>query len=180
MTPPSVRLTGNGLVLREWVDADLPAMRELFDDPDVAYRTPLRSPFGSDAAREYLDAAYQGWARAERLHLAVTLDGGRPLGEVMLNVTRGSLGYAIGAAHRGQGLARRATRLLVDHAHQVLGIPRLLLEIEADHTASIAVARALGFRPGPGGPEIVPGKGRSVVLHPWIHEETGVSRAGCG
>jgi hypothetical protein len=43
--PERIELAGQGLVLRDWTEADLAAMPGLFDHPDVAYWTPLSSPF---------------------------------------------------------------------------------------------------------------------------------------
>ncbi|WP_371781906.1 GNAT family N-acetyltransferase [Streptosporangium subroseum] len=57
--PADIRLTGLGLVLREWTDDDLPVMVELFDDARVNRWTPLRSPFDKEAARTYLAQARQ-------------------------------------------------------------------------------------------------------------------------
>jgi RimJ/RimL family protein N-acetyltransferase len=165
-----VRLTGNDLVLREWEDADLPAMVELFDDADIAERTPLRSPFDLDAAHDYLDAVRRTRADGTRLHLAVTAEGDKPLGEVLLHLSRGTMGYGVGAAHRGQRLALRAARLLRDYAHQELRMACLLLEIEADNSPSIAVARALDFHPTGEEPERVAEKGRTLLLHTWVHD----------
>lgn len=168
-----VRLTSHDLVLREWEDADLPAMVKLFDEPDIADRTPLASPFDLDAAREYLEMIDRTRAEGQRLHLAITADGHEPLGEVLLNLSRGTMGYGVGAAHRGQRLALRAAQLLTDYAHQTLALPRILLEIEADNAASISVARALDFRPTNDEPEQVEGKGRAFVLHIWAHDAPG-------
>ncbi|MEV8543378.1 GNAT family N-acetyltransferase [Streptomyces sp. NPDC051572] len=39
--PAQLRLTGEDLVLREWTENDLPAMTDLFDDPEIAHWTPL-------------------------------------------------------------------------------------------------------------------------------------------
>ncbi|MFD5082086.1 GNAT family N-acetyltransferase [Kitasatospora sp. NPDC058406] len=171
-----VLLTGNDLVLREWAHADLPAMVELFDDPDVAARTTLRSPFDLDAAREYLETIDRSRAEGQRLHLAITADGHQPLGAVHLNLSRGTMGYAVGSAHRGRGLALRAMRLLTDYAHQVLQLPRLLLEIESDNAPSIAVARALDFRPTGDDPERVQGNGRTYSWHTWAHGAPAIRR----
>ena len=165
-----VRLTGRDLVLREWESADLPAMVSLFDEPDIADRTPLRSPFDLDAAREYLEMIDRTRAAGQRLHLAITTDGRKPLGEVLLNLSRGTMGYAVGTAYRGQRLALRAAQLLTDYAHQVLELPRVLLEIEGDNAPSIAVARALGFHPTNDEPEQVQEKGRAFSLHAWAHD----------
>jgi RimJ/RimL family protein N-acetyltransferase len=170
----TVRVTGDDLVLREWEDADLPIMVELFDASDIADRTPLASPFDLNAAREYLDTIRRARAEGERLHLAITSDGHQPLGEVLLNLSRGTMGYAVGTAHRGQRLAVRAGRLLTDYAHQVLGLPRVLLEIEADNAPSIAVARALNFHPTNDAPERVVDKARTIVLHVWAHNASHV------
>ncbi len=158
-----VRLTGAGLVLREWEPRDLAAMIELFDDPEVARRTPLPSPFGPAEAAARLARAQQ----REHLFLAVTTDGDRPLGEVLLGAD-GNLGYVLGPAHRGQGLAVRAVTLLREHAH-AQGFPVLHLEIEPDNAASRAVARGAGFALVRPAAEVVVDKGREVVLDRWEH-----------
>ncbi|MER5886142.1 GNAT family N-acetyltransferase [Streptomyces sp. NPDC001941] len=166
----AVRLTGEGIVLREWESADLPVMVELFDTPDVAARTPLRSPFDLAAAREYFAMIERTRAEGRRLHLAITADGGSPLGEVLISTSQGTMGYAVGPAHRGRGLAQRAGRLLVDYAHRVLGLSPVRLEIERDNAASIAVARAMDFRETGEAPTPVYEKGRSFSLYSWSHD----------
>ncbi|MFF8287897.1 GNAT family N-acetyltransferase [Streptomyces sp. NPDC016309] len=169
MPPTPASLTDGHLVLREWTDADLPAMSELFDEPDVAQRTPLASPFDRAAATAYLAMIRRTRADGTRLHLAITEHGGPPLGEVLLGVGQGAIGYAVGAAHRGRGLAAGATRLLTRHAHEVLGLPRVVLLIEPDNTASAAVARAAGFRLTAEPPVTVRGNGRTHPLLTWAH-----------
>ena len=159
-----LRLAGDGLVLRCWTAADLPLMVELFDDPDVDRWTPLPSPFTADDARARLIKS----RRSDLILLAITRDGMRPLGEVMVT-TAGSMGYAVGARHRRQGLAVGALRLLRDHAVNVLGLPVLRLEIEPDNVASAAVARAAGFRLVPSARRTAEGKGRTYVLDVWEH-----------
>ncbi|OKK06401.1 hypothetical protein AMK26_10255 [Streptomyces sp. CB03234] len=169
-TTPPLTLTDGQIVLREWTDADVPAMTALFDEPAVAYRTPLASPFDEAAARAYLTMIRRTRADGTRLHLAITENGGAPLGEVLLGLVQGALGYAVGAAHRGQGLASRATRLLTGHAHAVLGLPRVILQIEPDNAASTAVARAAGFRLTDEPPETVRSNGRTHTLLTWAHD----------
>ncbi|MGH4034343.1 GNAT family N-acetyltransferase [Actinomycetota bacterium Odt1-20B] len=187
--PVPLRLEGDALTLREWTEADLPAMVELFDEEEVAHRTPLASPFDLEAARAYLEMIRRTRATGERLHLAVAVDGdgGKrgggsgsgsgsghadvPVGEVLLNLQRGTMGYAIGAAHRGQGLARRAVDLLTAYAHDTLGLARVVLQIEPGNAGSIAVARATGYRlSNTDEPEWVEGKaGRTYQLISWEH-----------
>jgi len=157
-------LEGEGLVLREWTEADLDCMVHLFDEPSVAHRTALPSPFTKTDAEERLARARQG----DWLVLAVTVDGDRPLGEVMVTADA-HLAYVIGRHHRGQGLASRALLLVTSYAFGVLDMPVLLLEIEPDNDASAAVARRAGFRLT-GTPAVtVQDKGRTYALEIWEH-----------
>lgn len=78
------------------------------------------------------------------------------------------IGYAIGPAHRGQGLAARAVRVMSAYAFEQLGTEQLILELEAENGASVAVATKAGFRlldvPLITGEE----KGRPYSLQTWL------------
>lgn len=167
--PEKIELAGQGLVLRDWTEADLTAMPELFDHPDVAYWTPLASPFDEEAARGRLVRARELRAEGSAILLAITVDGGAPLGEVMLRrAAEGTeLGYAVGPGHRGQGLAARAVLVMAAYAFEQLGAEQVILELEAENAASVAVATKAGFRlldvPLIAGE----GKGRPFVLQTW-------------
>jgi RimJ/RimL family protein N-acetyltransferase len=167
--PERIELAGEGLVLRDWTEADLTAMPALFDHPDVAYWTPIVSPFDEAAARARLDRDRQLRAQGTAVLLAITADGGAPLGEVMLRrAPEGTeLGYAVGPAHRGQGLAVRAVRVMAAYAFEELGAEQVILELEAENTASVGVATKAGFSrldvPLITGEE----KGRPFALQTW-------------
>jgi RimJ/RimL family protein N-acetyltransferase len=167
--PERIELSGEGLVLRDWTGADLAVMPELFNHPDIAYWTPMASPFDAAAARARLDRDRQLRADGTTILLAITVDGGAPLGEVMLRrASEGTeVGYAIGPAHRGQGLAARAVRVMAAYAFGQLGAGQAILELEAENAASVAVATKAGFRlldvPLITGEE----KGRPYALQTW-------------
>lgn len=167
--PEHIELPGENLVLRDWTEADLPAMPALFDHPDVAYWTPIVSPFDAAAACARLDRDRQMRREGTAILLAITLDGGAPMGEVMLRRAPGGteLGYVVGPAFRGQGLAARAVRVMASYAFDHLGAERALLEVEAENAASVAVAVKSGFRlldvPLVTGEE----KGRPYALQTW-------------
>ncbi|MFI6376438.1 GNAT family N-acetyltransferase [Streptomyces sp. NPDC050546] len=72
------QLAAHDLVLRQWTSDDLDVMQELFDDPDVAYRTPLESPFDQAAALRYLHNVHQARRGNERIHLASPPTGNGP------------------------------------------------------------------------------------------------------
>lgn len=65
--PQELQLVGSGILLREWTKKDLPTMVELFSDPEIAYRTPLTSPFDLPAARDYLKTICQTRAEGKRI-----------------------------------------------------------------------------------------------------------------
>ncbi|GAA2230822.1 hypothetical protein GCM10010232_16510 [Streptomyces amakusaensis] len=145
--PDRIELVGEGLVLRDWAEGDLAAMPELFDHPDIAYWTPIVSPFDEAAARARLDRSRRLRAEGTAILLAITVDGGAPLGEVMLRrAPEGTeLGYAVGPAHRGQGVAGRAVRVMAEYAFGELALDQVILELEAENAASVAVATRAGF-----------------------------------
>jgi hypothetical protein len=111
--PADATISGFGLYLREWTDADLPVMVELFDDPQVDRWTPLRRPFDLAAARAYLDQARTRRAEGRSIQLAITTDEHTALGEVLLFVTGpdgrepagrdAELAYAVGPASPERG-----------------------------------------------------------------------------
>ncbi|MFB4302775.1 GNAT family N-acetyltransferase [Actinomadura sp. NTSP31] len=168
-TPPPSGLHGNGLVLREWTDDDLDVLVALLDDPAVAHRTPLASPFDRPAARRYLDQARGAIGKGERVQLAITTDGFEAKGEIRLDLVLGTISYIVGAKHRGQRLASRALQLMTEYAHAQAGLPRALLEIEQDNGPSIAVARAAGYRPTDAPATVVQSERRSFTLFTWAH-----------
>ncbi|MEU4929591.1 GNAT family N-acetyltransferase [Streptomyces yokosukanensis] len=167
--PDRIKLTGEGLVLRDWTEADLAAMPGLFDHPDIAYWTPIVSPFDEAAARARLDRDRQLRAEGGTILLAITVDGRAPLGEVMLRHSPEAteIGYAVGPAHRGQGLAVRAVRVMAAYAFEQLGVEQVILELEAENASSVAVATKAGFSlldvPLIEGEE----KGRPYTLQTW-------------
>ena len=75
-----MRLEGEGLVLREWTEGDRDVMVQLLDEPIVAWRTPLPSPFKRVDADQRLARA----RRRDPLLLAVAVEDEQPLGEVMI------------------------------------------------------------------------------------------------
>jgi RimJ/RimL family protein N-acetyltransferase len=149
--PFPLTLTGEGITLREWRSDDLDDLIGLLDEPDIARWTPMPSPFDVEAGIAYLKRAYQGRINGRRIQLAITADGGKPLGEVLLfgvdaGVKEAELGYLVGAPYRRRGLASAALSLLSSYARNDLELRRLVLRIDPGNTASTSVARRCGYR----------------------------------
>ncbi|TWG18772.1 GNAT family N-acetyltransferase [Micromonospora taraxaci] len=157
-------LKGEGIVLRDWLDADLPHMPGLFDAPDIAANTDIPSPFDADAFLVRI--------RRRRVQgivdLAVTRDGGQPLGLVALHMASGVLGYAIGPQHRGRGMASRSLRLITRFCHEELGFTRLRLSIVQGNLPSERVAASAGYvRSDDDVVERMNGLGQLKLLETW-------------
>jgi RimJ/RimL family protein N-acetyltransferase len=149
--PFPITLTGDGITLREWRSEDLYDLVDMLDEADVARWTPMPSPFDVEAGLAYLARAQQSRTTGQRIQLAITVDGDRALGEVLLfGVDAGrreaELGYLVGAPHRRRGLATGALSLLSGYAHGTLGLTRLLLRIDPGNARSCAVAQRCGYR----------------------------------
>jgi RimJ/RimL family protein N-acetyltransferase len=170
--PFPVSLIGAGVQLREWRSEDLDDLVELLDEPDIARWTPMPSPFDVEAGVAYLKRALQGRLTGQRIQLAITVDGGRPLGEVLLfgvdaGLGEAELGYLVAASHRRRGLASGALTLLSGYAQGTLGFRRLLLRIDPANTGSIAVARRCGYRLTGEPPILQEGPYGPSTLHTW-------------
>ncbi len=139
---------------------DAAALPALYDDPDVARHTPIESPFDAAAARRYLERAAGQTRAGQALHLAVTLDGGAPLGEVLAFVPRHATRRRPAAGRRPHPrarLRRRARRTAGRASRRApcgcsarpsvrdLGVTRLVLRIDAGNVASERVAAACGY-----------------------------------
>ncbi|MFB7214341.1 GNAT family N-acetyltransferase [Streptomyces sp. NPDC056255] len=169
-----VRLTGRGIVLREWDEEDIPTLVEMYDDPEINRWTPVPSPFDVDAAREYLGRARKARSAGRCMQLAITADGGQPQGEVLLfqddqDDRDIELAYGVGPRYRRRGLASAAVAVATEYAVQHLDARRVILRIEVENAPSAAVARSAGFAPTADDLVAREAKGRRVLLRTWCH-----------
>jgi len=137
--------------LRLIADADLPAIVEAVQDPEIPRFTTVPSPYGAEEARHWQRSATTGLRAGTDLPaLVVDAEDGRLLGAVGLHnldpeTGRCSAGYWVAAGERGRGVAARGLALLGRFAFDELGAKRIELWIEPVNTASLRVADAVGF-----------------------------------
>jgi RimJ/RimL family protein N-acetyltransferase len=151
---PDPPLSDGVVTLRPWTAADVAALVEACQDPEIARRTLVPSPYTEDDARSYLQRVTAGWQDGGRASFAVVEATGHdvPLGAAGLPVIdwhqlAADVGYWLAAPARGRGFATRAVELLAGWAFGPLGLERLELRTNEDNAASHAVARRAGFAP---------------------------------
>ena len=146
-------LEGRGLRLRPLVHGDAEALHLAGQDEDIGRYTSIAWPFTLAAAELLIAEAEAGWQAGTMARFGiVALPEDRVVDTVsLLHVyperRDAEVGYWLGTAGRGRGLARRAVAMLCAWAFAALDLQRLHLMVDIDNAASHAVARASGFRP---------------------------------
>jgi ribosomal-protein-alanine N-acetyltransferase len=146
-----MQLTTSRLRLRPFTDTDLAAIHAIYRDPEVmrfvghgAHRTIEDT---ANALRVYGDVlarvGFSFLAVVERRGGALIGDGGlHPLGGRGPDV---ELGYTLARSTWGRGYATELGRALVAHAFEVLGVDRVVAQVEPGNHASRHVLEKLGM-----------------------------------
>ncbi|GGX46833.1 GNAT family N-acetyltransferase [Streptomyces chartreusis] len=142
-------LTGDRTVLRPFTEADAAVMAEIIEDPEVVR-------FTGEASEEFSLERLRSWygsrsAQNDRLDLAVTDRAtGELVGEVVLyewDATARSCTFRtlVGPRGRGRGIGTEATRLIVGHGFEQLGLHRIQLEAYGHNPRALRVYEKAGF-----------------------------------
>ena len=143
---PSEPLSDGVVSLREWREADVPAIVDICTDPDVVRFTRVPSPYSEQDARAFLAG---GVIEEMRFAIVSAQDEADVLGSIGLrdaDELRGEVGYLVRASARGRGVASRALRLLAEWALTERGLARVQLYARLDNPASQRAAEKAGFR----------------------------------
>ncbi|MFF4258588.1 GNAT family N-acetyltransferase [Streptomyces sp. NPDC001663] len=142
-------LTGEKTVLRPFTETDADAMWEIIEDPEVRR-------FTGDPSTELTPERLRTWygSRADqpdRLDLAVTDRAtGELVGEVVLyewdpDARSCTFRTLMGPRGRNRGLGTEATRLIVGHGFEQLGLHRIQLEAYGHNHRALRVYEKVGF-----------------------------------
>jgi [ribosomal protein S5]-alanine N-acetyltransferase len=146
-----IRLKTARLILRPLEAADAPFTLALLNDPEYLRFIGDKGARDLDAARRYIE---QGPQRMYAEHgmglLAVELqDSGTPIGmcglirrPVLADV---DLGFALLAPYRSRGYALEASRAVLEHGRQALGLRRVVAIVVPHNRDSIELLRRLGM-----------------------------------
>jgi RimJ/RimL family protein N-acetyltransferase len=156
-TKPTI--VGERVVLRPVSVDDVPAFTDLVTDVEGNRLTGTHATFDEPTLRRWY--ATRG-EQQDRLDLAIVeRASGEYAGEVVLNELdrdNRSCGFRIGLrpAFQDRGLGSEATRLIVEHAFEVLGLERIQLEVYAFNPRAQHVYEKVGF--------VVEGRRRHALL----------------
>lgn len=144
-------LSTERLVLREFVDADAPFVVELLNDPSFIRNIGDRGVRTLDDAREYIR---KGPAASYAQHgfglwLVELKEGRTPIGmcgllkrDVLDDV---DIGFAYLPAFQSRGYGFEAGKAVLEHARDVLRLPRVAAIVNADNEASGRLLEKLGM-----------------------------------
>ena len=145
-TKPTIE--GERVILRPVSADDVAGLMDLLADPEGNRLTGTHAEFDEETARRWY--ATRG-EQEDRLDLAVVDRAtGEYAGEVVLNDLdrdNRSCGFRIGLrpGFQDRGLGSEATRLILDHAFDVLGLHRIELEVYAFNPRARRVYERAGF-----------------------------------
>jgi RimJ/RimL family protein N-acetyltransferase len=159
-----VELRDRDLVLRPWVEEDVPWLVAACNDPQITRWIPvIPSPYTEEDARAFIGGESRPAPEysVPEHSFAIAVDGS-PAGAIGMSVNsmnyRGRIGYWVAAPSRGAGVCTHALRLLSRWAFDDLELRRLELITDPDNVASQRVAEKVGYRRE--------GVMRSHLLHP--------------
>jgi [ribosomal protein S5]-alanine N-acetyltransferase len=127
-----------------------PGIATLLDDADVRRHTRIPSEPPPGYASTWLGRYLDGWRDGSRAGFAIEAHDGEFLGLGMLvhldwDGRQGEIGYVVGQAARGRGVATRTLRLLTDWGLSNLGLERIELWIDVTNPGSERVAERAGY-----------------------------------
>jgi RimJ/RimL family protein N-acetyltransferase len=146
-----VRLAGDGVELRPFERADLPALVAAFTDREIVRWNPGPAAADLPGGAEQWMSRRNDWSGGDHASWAVGDPAGALLGSVsvhQIDVDQGdaAIGYWIAPWARGRRLGALAVGIATGFAFDALRLRRLCLYHATDNPASCRVALAAGYR----------------------------------
>jgi RimJ/RimL family protein N-acetyltransferase len=150
LRPPDPMLADEAIRLVPLTPDHEPGVAELLQDEDVrSYtRVPTDPPAGFEST--WLGRYEEGWRDGSRAGFAIETHDGEFLGlglfvRIEREARQGEIGYVVGPASRGTGVATRTLRLLTEWGFAQLGLERIELWIDVANSGSERVAERAGY-----------------------------------
>lgn len=167
--PLSVPVLSDDVVtLRAATPADVEAMHEMTQDPDMQRWTAVPVPNTREMSETFaLQIGAEAWDQGTARMWVVEAkdDAGRPRYAGNVDVRGGpvaDLGFSLHPWARGRGLMTRAVRLAVDHVFTESGVESVHWRAHVGNEASLRVAHACGFQLVGSSPALLHERGRTL------------------
>ena len=123
----------------------------MIDDDDVRRFTRVPTNPAADYVTTWIRTYVEGGREGTRVGFAVESHAGEFLGiglfvRIERDGRQGEIGYIVGPAARGRGVATRTVNLLTEWGFAELGLERIELWIDTSNAASEGVAARAGYR----------------------------------
>lgn len=151
---PSVAPRSDGVVLRPYRDADVPAVVAMSADPYVPQIDTLRENASAQDALDWIAVQHQRLHERSGFAFAVATNGTDicvgSVGLWLRSIDTGvaTVGYSTVPGHRARGVATAALRAVTAFAWTRPPVRRIKLLIEPWNTGSRLVAKRAGYREG--------------------------------
>lgn len=142
-------LEGENLLLRPWVDKDLPALTQLRNDVELQGQL-LARPRGSN--QEQVKEWLQGFAQdSQSIFLVIADKSDDVAGFIQVKhmdaLNRSAeMGVGLIKGHTGKGLGSEAIGLLGQYLKDAWNLRKLILQVRADNLPAIGAYKKCGFQ----------------------------------
>ncbi|GFM79678.1 N-acetyltransferase [Pseudomonas cichorii] len=151
MSRKPVELHTSRLLIRELGSTDIPALAAILGDAQVM-RYSVRGVLSEQATAEFVQGCINCYDTDGFGPMAVIDKASSRLAgfcgfnaERVDGVREVEIGYRLGTAFWGQGLATEAVRAMLQHGFAVLGMPSVIAIVQPENTASVNILRKTGF-----------------------------------
>ena len=150
LQPPGAPLADDAIRLVPIEARHEPGFAGLIGDADTRRFTRVPSEPPPGFAATWLGRYLDGWREGSRAGFAIETPDGEFLGLGMFvhidwEGRQAEIGYVVGPAVRGRGVATRALRLLTEWGFSELGLERIELWIDVTNPGSERVAERAGY-----------------------------------
>lgn len=145
-------MKGEKVHLRELEPADVQLLYRWENDPDTWRVSGTTAPFSKKQLEDYVASVGDIYSDGQLRTIICLNEDQRPVGTVDLFDhdpvnQRAGVGILIASPEdRGQGFAKEALQLLMEHAFERIGLHQLYCNIAASNAPSLELFKAQGFR----------------------------------
>jgi RimJ/RimL family protein N-acetyltransferase len=148
---PAPALADDLIALEPLAQQHVSGIEPLIDDDGIRRFTMVPSAPAPGFVAGWIARYEGGWDDGSRAGFAVRTREGEVAGfaaivRLELDAAQGEIGYLVGPAYRGRGIATRCVDLLTRWGFEALGLERLELRIDTANRGSEIVAERCGYR----------------------------------